>query len=159
MLHTETFSSILTSEEENSAMGGIAMLTLSDTENNLHFILILQGLIQHRDRGERKEKVHLKSFYKCRCINMKVKECKRVTLRQLCLFSDPILVPIRVQLLYRQHILREIRANITSHVSTQLDVATISHLTTLLFKTHFFFMFLLGNYLKMLFLNNTSIRK
>lgn len=90
---------------------------------------------------------------------MKVKECKRVTLRQLCLFSDPILVPIRVQLLCRQHILREIRANITSHVSTQLGVATISHLATLLFKTHFFFMFLLGNYLKMLFLNNASIRK
>uniref|UniRef100_A0AAX7SN02 Chordin n=1 Tax=Astatotilapia calliptera TaxID=8154 RepID=A0AAX7SN02_ASTCA len=56
-LFAETFSSILTSEEENSAMGGIAMLTLSDTENNLHFILIL------------------------------------VTLRQLCLFSDPILDP------------------------------------------------------------------
>lgn len=31
--------------------------------------------------------------------------------------SEPLLVPIRVQLLYRQHILREIRANITSHVS------------------------------------------
>lgn len=35
-------------------MGGIAMLTLSDTENNLHFILILQGLIKHQDRGEGK---------------------------------------------------------------------------------------------------------
>lgn len=41
----------------------------------------------------------------------------------------------------------------------KLDVATISHLATLLFKTHFFFMFLLGNYLKMLFLNKASIRK
>lgn len=50
----ETFSSTLTSEEENSGAGGIAMLTLSDTENNLHFILILQGLIKHRDKGERK---------------------------------------------------------------------------------------------------------
>lgn len=48
----ETFSSTLTSEEENSGMGGIAMLTLSDTENNLHFILILQGLIQHRGKGK-----------------------------------------------------------------------------------------------------------
>ncbi|XP_031591348.1 chordin isoform X1 [Oreochromis aureus] len=86
-LFAETFSSILTSEEENSAMGGIAMLTLSDTENNLHFILILQGLIQHRDR-------------------------------------DPILVPIRVQLLYRQHILREIRANITSHDPDFAEVLT-----------------------------------
>lgn len=49
----ETFSSTLTSEEENSGMGGIAMLTLSDTENNLHFILILQGLIQHRGKGKK----------------------------------------------------------------------------------------------------------
>uniref|UniRef100_A0A4W5PHR1 Chordin n=1 Tax=Hucho hucho TaxID=62062 RepID=A0A4W5PHR1_9TELE len=40
-LFAETFSSTLTSEEEHSGMGGIAMLTLSDTENNLHFILIL----------------------------------------------------------------------------------------------------------------------
>lgn len=52
---TETFSSTLTSEEENSGMGGIAMLTLSDTENNLHFILILQGLIKHKDKGERQD--------------------------------------------------------------------------------------------------------
>uniref|UniRef100_A0A8C8JIJ7 Chordin n=1 Tax=Oncorhynchus tshawytscha TaxID=74940 RepID=A0A8C8JIJ7_ONCTS len=49
-LFAETFSSTLTSEKEHSGMGGIAMLTLSDTENNLHFILILQGLIQHRQR-------------------------------------------------------------------------------------------------------------
>lgn len=48
----ETFSSTLTSEEENAGMGGIAMLTLSDTENNLHFILILQGLIKHKEEGE-----------------------------------------------------------------------------------------------------------
>lgn len=33
-------------------MGGIAMLTLSDTESNLHFILILQGLIRHSGKGE-----------------------------------------------------------------------------------------------------------
>lgn len=50
-LRTETFSSTLTSEEENAGMGGIAMLTLSDTENNLHFILILQGLIKNKDKG------------------------------------------------------------------------------------------------------------
>lgn len=43
---------MLTSQEDNSGMGGIAMLTLSDTENNLHFILILQGLIKHKDKGE-----------------------------------------------------------------------------------------------------------
>lgn len=34
------------------------------------------------------------------------------------LSSEPLVVPIRVQLVYRQHVLREILANITSHVST-----------------------------------------
>ncbi|XP_056468185.1 chordin [Gadus chalcogrammus] len=77
-LFAETFSSILTTEEPTQGMGGIAMLTLSDTENNLHFILILQGLLTHTH-------------------------------------TDPPLVPIKVQLLYRQHVLREIRANITAH--------------------------------------------
>uniref|UniRef100_A0A7N8YP76 Chordin n=1 Tax=Mastacembelus armatus TaxID=205130 RepID=A0A7N8YP76_9TELE len=70
-LFAETFSSTLTSKEENSGMGGIAMLTLSDTENNLHFILILQ-----------------------------------------------------VHLVYRQHILREILANITSHDPDFAEVLT-----------------------------------
>ncbi|XP_041851817.1 chordin [Melanotaenia boesemani] len=84
-LFAETFSSVLTSEEENSGMGGIAMLTLSDSENNLHFILILQGLVKHK---------------------------------------EPILVPIRVQLLYHHHILREIRANITSHDPDFAEVLT-----------------------------------
>lgn len=37
-------------------MGGLAMLTLSDTENNLHFILILQGLIKHTDKGKKQDK-------------------------------------------------------------------------------------------------------
>uniref|UniRef100_A0A671Y310 Chordin n=1 Tax=Sparus aurata TaxID=8175 RepID=A0A671Y310_SPAAU len=78
-LFAETFSSTLTSEEENSGMGGIAMLTLSDTENNLHFILILQ---------------------------------------------EPVVVPIRVQLVYRQHVLREIRANVTSHDPDFAEVLT-----------------------------------
>lgn len=33
------------------------------------------------------------------------------------LSSEPFVVPIRVELVYRQHILREILANVTSHVS------------------------------------------
>ncbi|KAG7249498.1 hypothetical protein CRUP_006761, partial [Coryphaenoides rupestris] len=53
MVTSETFSSILTSAEQHQAMGGIAMLTLSDTENNLHFILILQGLLKHIHTGKR----------------------------------------------------------------------------------------------------------
>lgn len=86
-LFAETFSSTLTSEEEDSGMGGIAMLTLSDTENNLHFILILQGLLQHRE-------------------------------------NEPPLVPIRVQLQYRQHVLREIRANVTTQDPDFAEVLT-----------------------------------
>ncbi|XP_037534367.1 chordin [Nematolebias whitei] len=82
-LFAETFSSMLTCEEDNSGMGGIAMLTLSDSENNLHFILILQGLIRHKDK-----------------------------------------VPVRVQLMYRQHVLREIRANITSNDPDFAEVLT-----------------------------------
>ncbi|MEQ2164288.1 hypothetical protein GOODEAATRI_005070, partial [Goodea atripinnis] len=77
----------LFAEEENAGMGGIAMLTLSDSENNLHFILILQGLIRHKDK-------------------------------------EPVLVPIRVQLMYRQHLLREIRANITSNDPDFAEVLT-----------------------------------
>ncbi|XP_029964425.1 chordin [Salarias fasciatus] len=84
-LFAETFSSILTSEEANSGMGGIAMLTMSDAENNLHFILLLQGLIKSK---------------------------------------DPLVVPIRVQLMYRHHVLREIRANITSHNPDFAEVLT-----------------------------------
>ncbi|CAL1571210.1 unnamed protein product [Knipowitschia caucasica] len=86
-LFAETFSTILTSEEENSGMGGIAMLTLSDTENNLHFILILQGLIKHDGK-------------------------------------EPLVVPIKVQMVYRQHVLREIRANVTSHDPDFAEVLT-----------------------------------
>ncbi|KAM9442129.1 chordin-like [Salvelinus alpinus] len=86
-LFAETFSSTLTSEEEHSGMGGIAMLTLSDTENNLHFVLILQGLIQHRER-------------------------------------DSPLVPIQVRLQYRQHVLREIHANVTAYDTDFAEVLT-----------------------------------
>jgi len=73
-LFAETFSAILSSEEEHAGAGGIAMVTLSESENNLHFILMLRGLITH----------------------------------------TVSLVPIRVTLQYRQHVLREIRANISA---------------------------------------------
>uniref|UniRef100_A0A8C1C677 Chordin n=1 Tax=Cyprinus carpio carpio TaxID=630221 RepID=A0A8C1C677_CYPCA len=74
-LFAETFSAILTSDGVHSGMGGIAMLTLSDTENNLHFILILQGLVPHG-----------------------------------------------IKLLYRQHLLREIQANISADDSDFAEV-------------------------------------
>ncbi|XP_076139095.1 chordin [Alosa pseudoharengus] len=85
-LFAETFSAILTSEVEHSGIGGMAMLTLSDSENNLHFILMLQGLTTHSHTGG--------------------------------------LVPIRLQLQYRQHTLREIRANISAQDADFAEVLT-----------------------------------
>lgn len=131
------------------------MLTLSDTESNLHFILILQGLIRHKQKGERGEGRQRRTLGgdDCRSKNVSEKEKKRSFLLQnrsvsinctfstqtflnlefgrgnaalvtdingklsLSLSSEPFVVPIRVELVYRQHILREILANITSHVS------------------------------------------
>ncbi|XP_034638446.1 chordin [Trachemys scripta elegans] len=50
-LFAETFSAILTSvDSTHMGTGGIAMLTLSDTENNLHFILMAKGLLEPADK-------------------------------------------------------------------------------------------------------------
>uniref|UniRef100_A0A8C4VVE9 Chordin n=1 Tax=Gopherus evgoodei TaxID=1825980 RepID=A0A8C4VVE9_9SAUR len=50
-LFAETFSAILTSVDlTHMGTGGIAMLTLSDTENNLHFILMAKGLLEPADK-------------------------------------------------------------------------------------------------------------
>ncbi|KFO74939.1 Chordin, partial [Cuculus canorus] len=46
-LFAETFGAILTSSDPTHlGAGGMAMLTLSDTENNLHFILMARGLLE-----------------------------------------------------------------------------------------------------------------
>uniref|UniRef100_A0A8C3JPE4 Chordin n=1 Tax=Calidris pygmaea TaxID=425635 RepID=A0A8C3JPE4_9CHAR len=46
-LFAETFGAILTSPDPTHlGAGGMAMLTLSDTENNLHFILMARGLLE-----------------------------------------------------------------------------------------------------------------
>ncbi|XP_065495745.1 chordin isoform X1 [Caloenas nicobarica] len=46
-LFAETFGAILTSvDPTHLGAGGMAMLTLSDTENNLHFILMTRGLLE-----------------------------------------------------------------------------------------------------------------
>uniref|UniRef100_A0ABM5G3Y7 Chordin n=2 Tax=Pogona vitticeps TaxID=103695 RepID=A0ABM5G3Y7_9SAUR len=50
-LFAETFSALLTSvDPTHPGMGGIAMLTLSDTENNLHFVLVTRGLLESADK-------------------------------------------------------------------------------------------------------------
>lgn len=56
------------------------MLTLSDSENNLHFILILQGLIRHRDKGGRGEKREMVTRIKTK---LKLQEEEQETKRKL----------------------------------------------------------------------------
>uniref|UniRef100_A0A8B9I112 Chordin n=1 Tax=Astyanax mexicanus TaxID=7994 RepID=A0A8B9I112_ASTMX len=63
-LFAETFSATLTSDEENSGMGGIAMLTLSDTENNLHFILLMQGIIPPTEKASPLVPIRVKLQYR-----------------------------------------------------------------------------------------------
>ncbi|XP_020861444.1 chordin isoform X1 [Phascolarctos cinereus] len=51
-LAAETFSAILTLEGPPQAnTGGIALLTLSDTEDSLHFLLLSQGLLDSKNGG------------------------------------------------------------------------------------------------------------
>lgn len=49
----ETFSSVLTSTDpDGTGLGGIAMLTLSDVEDNLHFIIMFKGLLKKSEKGK-----------------------------------------------------------------------------------------------------------
>ncbi|XP_006987842.1 chordin isoform X3 [Peromyscus maniculatus bairdii] len=51
-LAAETFSAILTLEgPAHRGVGGIALLTLSDTEDSLHFLLLFRGLLGPRNGG------------------------------------------------------------------------------------------------------------
>lgn len=49
----ETFSAILTLEgPPHQGTGGITLLTLSDTEDSLHFLLLFRGLLESRSGGK-----------------------------------------------------------------------------------------------------------
>ncbi|XP_012969870.1 chordin isoform X5 [Mesocricetus auratus] len=51
-LAAETFSATLTLEgPQHRGVGGIALLTLSDTEDSLHFLLLFRGLLGPRNEG------------------------------------------------------------------------------------------------------------
>uniref|UniRef100_A0A8C5PHH7 Chordin n=1 Tax=Leptobrachium leishanense TaxID=445787 RepID=A0A8C5PHH7_9ANUR len=70
----ESFSTLLTPNAPDRTIGGgLAMLTLSDADDNLHFILMLKGL--QRENQER--------------------------------------IPILMQITHQDHVIREIRANVT----------------------------------------------
>uniref|UniRef100_A0A8C6XT77 Chordin n=1 Tax=Naja naja TaxID=35670 RepID=A0A8C6XT77_NAJNA len=76
-LFAETFSAILTSMDPTHLnMGGITMLTLSDTENNVHFVLVTKGFLASADKKSN-------------------------------------LVPLRVQILHQDNVLRQVLANVT----------------------------------------------
>ncbi|KAM9316583.1 chordin-like [Gastrophryne carolinensis] len=73
-LFSESFSALLTPESPEETMErGLAMFTLSDVDDNLHFILMLRGI----QGGERE------------------------------------IIPITVQIIHHNHVIREIYANIT----------------------------------------------
>ncbi|XP_062987502.1 chordin [Elgaria multicarinata webbii] len=87
-LFAETFSAILTSvDPTHLGMGGIAMLTLSDTENNLHFVLLTKGLLESAEK---------KSSW----------------------------LPLRVQILHEDRVLREVLANVTLQAPDFAEVLT-----------------------------------
>ncbi|XP_004577788.1 chordin [Ochotona princeps] len=51
-LAAETFSAILTVEgSQQQGVGGVTLLTLSDTEDSLHFLLLFRGLLEPRNGG------------------------------------------------------------------------------------------------------------
>ncbi|XP_069474887.1 chordin isoform X2 [Ambystoma mexicanum] len=63
-LFAETFSAILTPEDpELPGLGGIAMMTLSDVEDNLHFILMSKGLLDRAGKGRAMIPVQLRILH------------------------------------------------------------------------------------------------
>ncbi|XP_032947580.1 chordin isoform X4 [Rhinolophus ferrumequinum] len=83
-LAAETFSAILTLEgPPQQGIGGITLLTLSDTEDSLHFLLLFRGLLESRS-GEGST-------------------CATV--------AGPAQVPLQLQILHQGQLLRELQAN------------------------------------------------
>uniref|UniRef100_A0A250Y637 Chordin n=1 Tax=Castor canadensis TaxID=51338 RepID=A0A250Y637_CASCN len=77
-LAAETFSAILTLEgSQQQGVGGITLLTLSDTEDSLHFLLLFRGLLEPRS-------------------------------------GEPAQVPLRLQILHQEQLLRELQANVST---------------------------------------------
>ncbi|XP_062900926.1 chordin [Mobula hypostoma] len=64
-LFAETFSSVLTSTNtDHSGLGGIAMMTLSDVENNLHFIIMFEGLLKKSEKDHSLVPVRVQLSYR-----------------------------------------------------------------------------------------------
>lgn len=120
----ETFSAILTLEgTPQQGIGGITLLTLSDTEDSLHFLLLFRGLLESRsggkwDMGRACEKGRESTWLSA------VSTCTIV--------SGPAQVPLRLQILHQGQLLRELQANASAQVSEGLAfVASCSGLLLL----------------------------
>ncbi|XP_016862880.1 chordin isoform X4 [Homo sapiens] len=104
-LAAETFSAILTLEgPPQQGVGGITLLTLSDTEDSLHFLLLFRGLLEPRsggkwDGGKTREKV---------------RESTCLRKAHMCGLAGLTQVPLRLQILHQGQLLRELQANVSA---------------------------------------------
>ncbi|KAM4862645.1 chordin isoform 1-T1 [Urocitellus parryii] len=101
-LAAETFSAILTLEGlQPQGVGGITLLTLSDTEDSLHFLLLFRGLLEPKSVGK--------------CGGESVREGREGTYLLEMSTCMPITgatqVPLRLQILHQGQLLRELQAN------------------------------------------------
>jgi chordin len=124
VLHSpETFSAILTLEgSQQQGVGGITLLTLSDAEDSLHFLLLFRGLLEPRSGGKQ-------SGGKC------VRRRGDVYFSEMLTCSavvEPAQVPLRLQILHQEQLLRELQANVSTQVRDGLaPAATCSGLLLL----------------------------
>lgn len=105
----ETFSAILTLEgTPHQGTGGITLLTLSDTEDSLHFLLLFRGLLESRSGGKWERGRACK----------KGKESTQLTEVSTCaVIAGLAQVPLRLQILHQGQLLRELQANASAQVS------------------------------------------
>ncbi|XP_066203570.1 chordin isoform X2 [Saccopteryx leptura] len=102
-LAAETFSAILTLDDTpQQGIGGIALLTLSDTEDSLHFLLLFRGLLESRSGGKRDMgRVYEES-----------RESTLLSKMSTCtIIAGPDQVPLKLQILHQGQLLREVQAN------------------------------------------------
>ncbi|XP_011736943.1 chordin isoform X7 [Macaca nemestrina] len=104
-LAAETFSAILTLEgSPEQGIGGITLLTLSDTEDSLHFLLLFRGLLEPRSGGK----------WDGGKIREKVRESTCLRKAHMCGLAGLTQVPLRLQILHQGQLLRELQANVSA---------------------------------------------
>ncbi|XP_016797925.2 chordin isoform X5 [Pan troglodytes] len=104
-LAAETFSAILTLEgPPQQGVGGITLLTLSDTEDSLHFLLLFRGLLEPRSGGK------WDGGKTCE----KVRESTCLRKAHMCGLAGLTQVPLRLQILHQGQLLRELQANVSA---------------------------------------------